>query len=237
MKLLVHLLFERVCEEHIACIQKFHALGADIGSGVGHFADTGNLFGCVQVQRPQHAGRAEKTSGKHICLALNLRAYGKGLGARDLPLDKLVPEKDVAELMRDGKARSLNACSIVIYDIPLIVAKERKTAFVRCELVGVAVLDHADLGVLGNLQDVHRETVGLVVDQALPSGAAKIFVSSVIQKYHLGDSVCYPGGGYVSMIGCDSIDLFWDRIDTKREKTVYTSKKTNIYEMKFAPIC
>ena len=62
--------------------------------------------------------------------------------------------------------------------------------------MGVAVLDHADPVILGNLQDVHRETVDLIVDQALPGGAAKIFVFSVSQKYHLGDSVCYPGGGY-----------------------------------------
>ena len=191
---MVHLLLERVREEHIARVQKVHTLGADLGSCIGHFADTGDLFGCAQVKRPQHAGRAEKSRGEHIRLALNLRANGKGLGACDLSLDKLVSEKDVAELVRDGEARSLNACGIVVYDIPLIVAKERKTAFVRCELVGVAVLDHADPGILGNLQDVHRETVDLIVNQTLPRGAADVFVFSVVQNYHLGDSVCIPGG-------------------------------------------
>lgn len=234
---LIHFFFERVCKELIAGIQKLHPLGADLGGGVGHLAGLRDLFSCVKVQRPKHAGRAEQTCSEHIRLALDLGSCGEGLGACELPLDKFVPQEDVTELVRNGEARAFNACTVVINDIPLIVAKERKTAFVRCELVGVAVLDHADPGILGNLQDVHRETVGLVVDQALPSGAAKIFVSSVIQKYHLGDSVCYPGGGYVSMIGCDSIELFWDRIDMKREKMAYTGKKRNIYEMKFAPIC
>ncbi len=193
---LIHFLFERVREKLIAGIQKLHPLGADLGGGVGHFAGLRDLFGGVQIKRPQYAGGAEQTRSEHIRLALDLGPDSESLSACDLPLDKLMPEEDVAELMRDGEARAPNACGIVVYDIPLIVAEKRKTAFVRCELVGVAVLDHADPGILGNLQNVHRETVDLIVDQALPGSAAKIFVSSVIQKYHLGDSVCYPGGGY-----------------------------------------
>lgn len=124
----------------------------------------------------------------------------------------------MTELMRDGEARAPNACGVVVYDIPLIVAEKRKTAFVRCQLVGVAVLDHADPGVLSDLQNVHRETVDLIVDQALPGGAAKIFVFSVSQKYHLGDSVCYPGESYErGKRRCNSLELFWSRIDRQEE--------------------
>jgi len=59
--------------------------------------------------------------------------------------------------------------------------------------VGVAVLDHADSGVLSDLQDVHRETVDLIVDQALPGGTAKIFVFSVSQNITSGIVFTIPG--------------------------------------------
>ena len=190
---LIHFALERVCEELIAGIQKLHALGADLRCGVRHLAGLRDLFGCVQIKRPKHAGRAEQTGCEHIRLALDLGSCGEGFGARDLPLDKLMPQEDVTELMRDGEAGAFNACTVVINDIPFRAVTERHAAFVLCQLVGVAVLDHADPGVLSDLQDVHRETVDLIVDQALPGGAAKIFVFSVSQNITSGIVCDIPG--------------------------------------------
>jgi len=115
---LIHFLFERVCEKLIAGIQKIHALGADLGGSVGHFAGLRDLFGGVQIERPKNTGGAEQTGCEHICLALDFGSCSEGLGACDLALDKLMPQEDVAELMRDGEAGAFNACAVVIYDIP-----------------------------------------------------------------------------------------------------------------------
>ena len=104
LEIVEHLLFERVGEEFIAHEQLFHSFCALFGYRQGHLADLCDLACLASLNCHKNACGAEQTDCEFVSLAFGGRSFAELLHVCVFCMSQRVAEKNMAELVCDGKS-------------------------------------------------------------------------------------------------------------------------------------
>lgn len=150
-------------------------------------------MGAVDLQGPQDAGGGQQAGCENV---------GGGFFFRRIRAFCAMTQEDMAQIMGDGEAAALGSILLIIDNGPALSVVYTSSRFVRSQLQHFAVFHQPDPGQADNTSDLHRQSINVIVDKALPGGVSALLIQSIdiIQIYHPGSILCFRGSFYLLKI-------------------------------------
>ena len=134
----------------------------------------------MEIDTHQNTGGAEKAKREHIGLLLGLGFTAELPDVCIFGVRSGVTEKNVPQLVGNGKARGCDIVEVVIYNYPLLSIVVGFGILVRKKIVYSTILFYVDICTARDLQYVYGQTVDMIIKEAKPSAVSYVFINCVI---------------------------------------------------------